>query len=1296
MANEDFDDTIELASQVKSYQKTTKDGKVVTVRGYTRVNTDNSAVTERATRKPGRPRIAASTGRFPGDRSTPVFPDAGKTVSNPGEKKVEYKDLPDTGVVDQAALDREVPVALAVLENQPSNPALKKLKSILSSLSTASLTTDVAFDPDVVELARGIVRVSGYTYVSPKTGKIIRVNPYTQLRSLVSALGGPMMAAKSGITADLLDAALPGYNVKKKVFEEVTPDGAPKMSASQVAEKLNNISLPREFDLPAPKTGEKYMANAMKPTHPLEAVRKGGEGSLVTKGSDTWARGMDGLWYKTPRKNVKGIDDTELTRRLARGGGTISFTPSDPMKRTAYPQSKVDYSNIKEGTASTLTEMKYMKAFEPVFRNLPDGIADTLNSSIAIQTNPRGKDRSYPNMTKTHTSRGNDFLPLLRMNVDKDYEADLMKNLPKQQEWGYSAPTILHPTEYMATRATADWFTSLMNNRGTAEMTDRMYRRLNAAYDKHVKDTGSFEGLPGKDGWVARMKGKRPQETTNSITSQLSLSATNSPEDFLAEAWVEFVGNPSPRPLAQDMGKALQASMEEFSDYLFKNKWVDASEIPPRVYNSKKNKTISRKVSDAIGGFEDFTSEENTAPRDLRDVINSSSKYVDVRDADGNPTFDMSVQQEGASARIGSLSLPMTDPDDMLDGVPYHLTQVMVVDTARYYNHPEDSLQGGEANQRHFADAVDMEKSLAAISAVEEVLASEGVQQIEVSTSAHQDSLVYARAGYSFHPVSTDVADIADVLNNIQSALDNSAWKSKEDKGFWELPKDVRQKTQRKLNEMQQRLYADPETWPTPAEIADLGKYSVTERSLGEAALNDLSWDGIKTKDKAAYRDVYSETLTASRLNTSIRDYNAGNVTDSVQNLVEAALPADVQATVSEVDGDLDEKSPRGTNVTLTLGDMPLFQFTIEKRGDETFLTTRNPREGKDDEVAIGATALFEFSDALSSMLAGSDASKLHLISDEDGTEYNFAASGFDWVTPPPVNTLRSQLNKARDLQVEATRAQLKTSLANKADSLSIEEVTNAERNIDRYVDDVRANLTLQVNALVERHKETLSSGGIHPFEVSQLGKKEAFEANRLIGVVSPQAERPTATRLGDDLDTPDTNARTVDTPRVPSTPDVSRPRDDDDSIQVDNPLDETHGFIDEEEDPIEEHGMFAEMFNYDGDYERDARIEFMAKQALTLGGYEWYRTMQGFWEWSVQDSNARRATVGLLYLLLRLLPASVGRGAALSVVNTITKKVRSQFPEDRPSPQEIQAVVEDLMKQIPPEDLPDLGALPK
>ena len=91
--SEDFDniEDIELASQVKSYQKRTQGGKVVTVRAYTRVNTDNNAVTERARNNPARPRIAASSGRFPGDRALPMFPDAGKTVQDNQEDKVEYE-----------------------------------------------------------------------------------------------------------------------------------------------------------------------------------------------------------------------------------------------------------------------------------------------------------------------------------------------------------------------------------------------------------------------------------------------------------------------------------------------------------------------------------------------------------------------------------------------------------------------------------------------------------------------------------------------------------------------------------------------------------------------------------------------------------------------------------------------------------------------------------------------------------------------------------------------------------------------------------------------------------------------------------------------------------------------------------------------------------------------------------------------------------------------------------------------------------------------------------------------------
>ncbi len=365
--SEDIDnlEDVELASQVKSYQKRTQGGKVVTVRAYTRVNTDNNAVTERARNNPARPRIAASSGRFPGDRALPMFPDAGKTVQDNQEDKVEYEGLEDTGVVDQTALDKDVPIALKVLANLPTNPALKKLISILQGLSSVELSVDPAFDPDVVELARGIVKVSGYSYVSPKTGKIVRVNPYTQLRSLINALGGPMMSAKKGITADLLDKALPGYEVKSKVFQakKVTSKSsrvakAASVSKSKVAEKLNNIQLPREFDLQPPRPGENYLSSAMRASHPLQAVRNGLEGSSVTRGSDTWVRAVDGLWYRTPRKNNKGIDDKALTQRLAERGGSISFSPAEPMRRKSFPMSKVDYSDIDPDSPNAVAAAK--------------------------------------------------------------------------------------------------------------------------------------------------------------------------------------------------------------------------------------------------------------------------------------------------------------------------------------------------------------------------------------------------------------------------------------------------------------------------------------------------------------------------------------------------------------------------------------------------------------------------------------------------------------------------------------------------------------------------------------------------------------------------------------------------------------------------------------------------------------------------------------------------------------------------------------------------------------------------
>lgn len=80
----EFED-VELAKQVQGYQRRTESGKVVAVRGY--VRTDNSAVADRARQSPGRPSVAAASGRFPADRAIPVWPDAGKGVVVPDTLK---------------------------------------------------------------------------------------------------------------------------------------------------------------------------------------------------------------------------------------------------------------------------------------------------------------------------------------------------------------------------------------------------------------------------------------------------------------------------------------------------------------------------------------------------------------------------------------------------------------------------------------------------------------------------------------------------------------------------------------------------------------------------------------------------------------------------------------------------------------------------------------------------------------------------------------------------------------------------------------------------------------------------------------------------------------------------------------------------------------------------------------------------------------------------------------------------------------------------------------------------------
>ena len=86
-------------------------------------------------------------------------------------------------------------------------------------------------------------------------------------------------------------------------------------------------------------------------------------------------------------------------------------------------------------------------------------------------------------------------------------------------------------------------------------------------------------------------------------------------------------------------------------------------------------------------------------------------------------------------------------------------------------------------------------------------------------------------------------------------------------------------------------------------------------------------------------------------------------------------------------------------------------------------------------------------------------------------------------------------------------------------------------------------------------------------------------------------------------------------------------------------------------------------------------------------------KTAEGFWSWgtNMKNTSARRESVGLLFLLLRLLPSSVYRGAVLSTARTITKKINSPRPSDWPSQDEINRAIESVKSKIPDDKLAEL-----
>lgn len=1259
--NQNFDEVIDLAGveNVPTYQRRTKSGEVITVKGYVRTNPD--AVADRARRSPGRPSVAAATGRFPGNRSIPLWPDAGRGVVAEVEADTpEYEGMEDTGQVDQASLDREVPVAVEILTNFPQTPSLKKLLSILKGMSSASLSEEESYGPEeeVIELARGIVRVSGYSYVSKKTGRVVRVNPYTQIRSLINAMGGPQMAARKGVTPDLLDKALPGFQIKDKLFKakaaksDLRSTGR-KFSTKKDREnlaKINQLPIDRVIDIPEPKPGDNALDKAMRATHPLETVRSSPEGSTVIRGNESWTRGLDGLWYKMPRRNNRGVTDKELTGKLINKAGQVQLTQGDPIPRKSFPLSNVNYDAINPRSANYAEEVRYTKALEPVFDHLPEGIADSLTGNVEVRKLASPGERGFSGMTRTTATRANNHYPKLVVHSNPELEADLMKSLPKQQQQGFNVPSTLHPLETMMARESGVFSEKLMQNRAPAAMVDRMYDKFNAAYDKHItKDDGQFDGLSGREGWVARMSGPRSDELNSQIREQLSFSGSRSAEDFVAEAWTEFLANASPRPLSRDLGKAFQDSLEEFSDYMFKRKWADATEIPDTAYKTSVKPSISRKVSDAIGGDTDNLIETNLAPRQLRDVVKSSSKYFDVRDADGSASFDAHVQVEGNAAYMQTLSFPRTSPDDMLDGVPLiNPDDTVVQKGARYYGTPAEDLAKGPQLRENYSRYIDQSRALAAIEATEESLSSEGVTDFYVDPRSGDDSVVYARAGYLFDPEATDVSEISSMLEDLSAMLGDPTLDAQE--GYFPIDQKDLRSMRTRLSKWQSDLSSDPATWPTPQQIADFGKIQETEFSLGEEVLDRYSWSGVKKitplstsapsvspspHKSVSPSDIGSAVRAIRRKQSSRNIDDLKPLMDSILNRHRETYP---EAT-TEVTGSASAHSLR----VVDKDGSEILNIDVQRDGD--VISWSNLRAGGNVE---DARMFFDMQDYWDTVYQKARIKEVRQTTEPDSVGgYSLAVQGFDWVEAPDKETFLSNMDSAVSRQIlDMREAVMEAVTARHMDNqASMETLYREQSKVDGIINGLEESIRKQVNSLAEKYDS--DPKGPTPLEIAMLGRQEAYIVNNL---------RRSSPRVAP-----------LPSPPPPTPGSTPEKLDLEDRIL---------------QEQIRRQGsMIQQMTNFDGDPLHDNFIEFAGKQFLTLGGYEMMKTMSGYWDWATDTYNpsARKASVGLLFMLLRLLPASVWRGGLLMTANTITRKIKSSRPEDWPE----QAEIDDLLNQV-------------
>lgn len=1312
---------------VKGYMRRTKSGKVIQVKAYNR-STSNAAVAERARTNPGRPGIAAASGRFASDRSLPVWPDAGKQKTPEQERQEKerqnqpsYEYLEDTGEVDQETLDKEVPVAIEAMKNLPSNPALRKLISILESIEVADVEVSDVAGLDEVELARKSVKISGYSYFSKRWGKVVHVRPHVQMRNLINALGGPNMAARRGLTPDLVDSALPGYQMSSRVFktsketarirDKGNDFGYTRFRSQNARPNSRRAPEIRSFSLGDPRTSStKTSANkadnlkkAMSPSHPTAAFRDTRPGTKLVSGDSSWKRDDDGLWRKFPRRNEKGLTDKEMTAKVLDRGGDVEVSiPQTTRKMPERNAAKIDTRRFNPNSKNYADQVKYSKALEPASKFMPYSVADSLNGHISVESSKSSK--SYSRMTRIRTSPKKDLYPELIVHKNPEFEKDLTKSLPKQQERGWNVPSTLHPLETQMTRESANYIETLLNTRAPATITQDMYENFNDAYDRHItKDDRDYSQLTGKDGWLARMNSKKSVEVKDQISELLSRSAAEGSDDFIAEAWTEYVANPDAREVSSDFGRSIINAMSDFDDFMYDNKYYDATEIPESVYSRTTDFDLMRSIDlDVLSNPNNVSNKQHApnmddirqtvtfdVPDDVQTIDKVTQRYISIDDRD-KVLFDANYDSEGTSAHIDSLEFPQVSPEDVADPVPSGMTSFQMVSSVEYDNDnplwdildPERRAMRRE--ERALSMNVNMSQSL--IRQFEERAKGDGIASLTANAKAGNDSLYYAHADYRFDPDTTDPEDIRQLFsimdayaesNQVSTKMKNSVkkWKNNFSSG-------------------------DPSTWVTPKEITEWGKETGDRIGPGEDLIYAMNWTGVKNFKPS---EVNQNKITTGDLREAVRD-----ITETSPTSVDSDAPpthlAGMNRILSKVNND--SGFPKSTYTLSGDAKSHTIQFHDKNGKPLVSMDVTQTSDGSvywsNIEIANGKNAAMLASDVRDNLESVYRAAGLKQIKQPVPTDskdktkvdkqaaYALANQGYDWASPldrDQLKALDKAASKAIRDQADNYKSVQMSYAAQKADNEpNVAAIAKMQEQVDRDAQELWENLNKTKNSLLEKHNNPDDPKGATPYEWASLGKKEALETENTRLLV----ERSGAGGGGgsvpptdpDDSNLPEVGSHVFGNNETTDYEDLFR-RDEYNRISGDGV-----------QDVITEEKLWEDryvnprgtLFELDGDPNHDSPLEFAGKNLLSFGLYDMVKSVEGYWNWLNPDNNKRgmgRDAIGLLYIFLRMMPASPLRGALLRTTTMLTKRSKSPDPTDWPSRQEVESHMKDITARL-------------